>query len=147
MARKQKLDQLEASLQERREALRQAIAGDDNLLRQISSRSGGDEVDFALDSASQEVGSQLIEVVSRELASVEVALERLRRGKYGKCDTCGCNIPAARLEVLPYATSCINCQRVSENQGHRQGRGGDWGRILEQPADDLRISDFDVNIS
>lgn len=147
MARKQKMSRIEALLQERRSALRQALAGDDNLLRQLSQRSGGDEVDFALDTASVEVDSQLIEVISRELANVEIALDRVKRGKYGKCDVCGCNITAARLEVLPYASSCIECQRASENQGRRGDRGGDWSRILEQPADDLRITDFDVNIS
>ncbi len=147
MARKQKFSRLEEVLHQRRDALRQALAGDDSLLREISQRSGGDEADFALDSACLEVGSQLIEVASRELASVENALARLKIGKYGKCEACGGNILAARLEVLPYATSCIECQRNLENRSSRNGRSTDWSRILEQSPDEIRISDLDINIS
>jgi len=147
MARKQKLEKLHEAFLERRSALRQALAGDDSLLRQISQRSGGDEADFALESASVEVGSQLVEVVSRELASVENAIARMKQGKYGKCETCSCNIPAERLSVLPYATSCIKCQRAAEQYGSRNGYDGDWSRILEHQGDDIRITDFDVNVS
>jgi hypothetical protein len=25
------------------------------------------------------------------------------------CQTCGCEIPMARLEALPYATKCVKC--------------------------------------
>lgn len=25
------------------------------------------------------------------------------------CQTCGCEIPAARLEALPHATKCVKC--------------------------------------
>ncbi len=147
MARKQKLEQLHQAFLERRSALRQALAGDDSLLRQISQRSGGDEADFALECASIEVDSQLVEVVSRELANVENALSQIQNGKYGKCETCGCNIPAERLSVMPYATSCITCQRAAEQGGSRNGNSSDWSRILEPQPDDLRITDLDVNVS
>lgn len=147
MARKDSIAAFQNVLLERREALRQALAGNDSLLRQISQHSGGDEADFALDTMSVEVGSQLVEVVSRELANVEQALERMSRSRYGKCDACGCSIPLERLSVLPYATCCIKCQRQSETNGHSRGRASDWSQLIEQPADGLRISDFDANIS
>jgi len=38
-------------LVERRDALRQAISGDNSLLKKLSQKSGGDVVDFASDSA------------------------------------------------------------------------------------------------
>lgn len=37
------------------------------------------------------------------------ALERLKRGEYGICESCGIAIPVARLEVLPYTTLCVDC--------------------------------------
>ena len=43
-------------------------------------RLGGDVVDFALDSAQDELSSQLAEVESRELAYIENALEQMREG-------------------------------------------------------------------
>jgi DnaK suppressor protein len=40
-----------------------------------------------LDSAQDEISSQLAEVESRELANVENALERMRAGQYGVCES------------------------------------------------------------
>ncbi len=37
------------------------------------------------------------------LAEVEAALERLRRGTYGRCEASGQPIPAARLRAVPWA--------------------------------------------
>ena len=45
------------------------------------------------------------------LRKVERALGRVSDGHYGICETCGTQIPVARLEVLPYATECVNCAR------------------------------------
>lgn len=43
------------------------------------------------------------------LHKVERALGRIERGEYGKCESCGEDIPTARLDALPYATFCVNC--------------------------------------
>lgn len=45
------------------------------------------------------------------LNKVEHALVRVGAGSYGICESCGDAIPVARLEVLPYATTCVNCAR------------------------------------
>ncbi len=42
-------------------------------------------------------------------AKVGHALERLEMGEYGICEICGSAIPIARLEALPYATTCVSC--------------------------------------
>ena len=74
----------------------------------------GDSVDAAVDSANDEIYSQLVQHESRELARIEHALERIAQGTYGRCELCGVRIPAARLSALPYASSCIDCQRRHE---------------------------------
>ena len=51
MSRKKSLQEMKDILLQRRTALRQAIDGDDSLLREMSQNSGGDSVDFALESA------------------------------------------------------------------------------------------------
>ena len=38
------------------------------------------------------------------------ALNRIAAGTYGLCTRCGRPIAPARLEVLPYAAACIECQ-------------------------------------
>jgi DnaK suppressor protein len=46
----------------------------------------------------------------QHLAQVEAALNRLDDGTFGQCVRCGRAIPEARLEALPWAAHCIDCQ-------------------------------------
>ena len=41
---------------------------------------------------------------------IAAALNRLDAGTYGRCIRCGGQIAPARLEVLPHAAACIECQ-------------------------------------
>lgn len=47
------------------------------------------------------------------LSKVEQALEKMNHGNYGKCDICGEEIPNERLDVMPSASTCINCEKES----------------------------------
>ena len=42
-----------------------------------------------------------------EINQIHAALNRIAAGTYGQCSVCGIDIPAARLEALPTATTCI----------------------------------------
>ena len=149
MARKDAMMNLRQILMRRRDALRQALAGDLSLLKELRQQNSGDVIDAALDTAQDEISSQLAEVESRELASIENALERMRAGKYGVCEGCGCKIPMARLNALPYATYCIDCQREAEKYGAMDSGGTDWGRLLDGGSgdSDVTISDIELDVS
>lgn len=43
------------------------------------------------------------------LAKVRHAKDRIRRRQFGICEHCGTDIPTERLDVLPYATTCVKC--------------------------------------
>lgn len=43
------------------------------------------------------------------LNKVDRALERVKAGTYGICESCGNAIPVERLDVLPYSTICVEC--------------------------------------
>lgn len=45
----------------------------------------------------------------RILREIEAALNRIKKGEYGICESCGENIPEARLQALPWARFCIHC--------------------------------------
>jgi DnaK suppressor protein len=45
----------------------------------------------------------------RILGEIELALERMKTGEYGICDSCGTHIPEPRLRALPWARFCIHC--------------------------------------
>jgi len=149
MARKDSLSEMRQILLKRRDALRSALAGDLSLLKELRAQPAGDLVDAALDSAQDEISSQLAEVESRELASIENALERMRGGKYGSCEGCNNKIPLARLNALPYATYCIECQREAEKYGGMDSGGTDWGRLLDGGSgdSDATINDIEVDVS
>lgn len=148
MARKDANTAIKQILLKRRDALRQALAGDLTKLNELKEQTAGDVIDAALDSAHNELNSQLAEVESRELASIETALEKIRNGTYGSCEHCGCRIPAARLHALPYATSCIKCQREMEKEGGAGGAMFDFGRLLDTGDDsELTINDLEVDVS
>jgi DnaK suppressor protein len=131
----------------RRDALRTALAGDLSLLKELRAQSSGDVVDAALDSAQDEISSQLAEVESRELSSIENALERMRTGHYGACESCSVAIPMARLNALPYATLCIDCQREAERYGSLNNNDADWGRVLDSSDGDVSINDIEMDVS
>jgi DnaK suppressor protein len=47
---------------------------------------------------------------TQHLALVDAALARLDDGTFGTCQRCGRDIAPARLEALPWAAHCIDCQ-------------------------------------
>ncbi len=47
--------------------------------------------------------------LSRSLADVERALERVAEGTYGICERCEQEIPPERLEALPASSRCVDC--------------------------------------
>lgn len=122
MSRKDALAKLRDVLLLRREALRRALDGDISMLQTLS-QEGGDVMDAAMDTAQDEISSQLVEVESRELTQIEDALTRFRDGIYGDCEGCDKPIPLARLQAVPYATGCIDCARKQERVGYRGSNG------------------------
>ncbi|MBE6065320.1 TraR/DksA C4-type zinc finger protein [Clostridium cochlearium] len=45
------------------------------------------------------------------LNKIETSLESINEGKYGICKNCGKKINEDRLEFIPYAENCIECQK------------------------------------
>lgn len=45
------------------------------------------------------------------LSKIQKALFRLNKGNYDKCEKCGKQIEAERLEAMPTATLCISCSK------------------------------------
>ena len=150
MKRKSNTIKIRQTLVKRRDALRKSLGGDLGLLKSLEGLRTGDEVDAALDSAQGELSSQLAEAESRELASIENALERIDRGVYGTCENCGGRIPAARLQAVPYATLCIQCQREAERSRSSDLHFVNWGRLSDVSSNDaptIGAHDIELELS
>lgn len=91
-------------------------------LEQIAAaeRDGGSvELDFS--SFAERVGSgadyrierfadvRLHGSLKHQTASLLVARQHLQDGTFGLCETCGKQIPVGRLEVIPWAATCVGC--------------------------------------
>ena len=50
------------------------------------------------------------------LGRIDEALGKIERGTYGTCDRCGREITKARLEAIPYALYCVECQDIIEGR-------------------------------
>ncbi|HKJ50065.1 MAG TPA: TraR/DksA family transcriptional regulator [Gammaproteobacteria bacterium] len=50
----------------------------------------------------------------KELQMINYALKRIEDGNYLKCESCGGEIPEARLELLPFTPYCVDCAEKIE---------------------------------
>ena len=117
----------------------------------------GDTADAAVDTANDEISTQLAELESRELEQIENALRRIEEGAYGSCEHCGGKIAEARLNALPYTNTCIECQREAERFGSMGARGyapaQRWDKLDDKRSDDserdtpINLSDFEMDLS
>jgi DnaK suppressor protein len=85
------------------------------------------EVDSAQDSADRCVTSlskeSLFERSSQQrtlLRVIEVALRRIADGSFGVCVTCSDDIEDRRLDALPWAQFCLQCQEAIEEHVRRE---------------------------
>lgn len=82
-------------------------------MHQADAGSDAYEKDFALSLLSQEQDA---------LYEVEQAIKRIETGTYGVCEMSGEQIPAARLEAIPYARFTASCQENMEKEMKNKGR-------------------------
>ncbi len=83
------------------------------LMAQDRSTSGNDIGDDGMEIEQVSKHLALKEHLERLLAQIEAAVRRIEQGVYGMCERCGQAILPERLEVLPYATTCMNCARAA----------------------------------
>lgn len=155
MARRDALLRLHKTLLARRTALRKALAGELADLRNVKADSNGDSADVAFDAGSEEISTQLAELEARELSQIERALLRIKQGTYGVCELCQKKIPVARLNALPYSTTCIECQREMESYPGwgTEGSEKNWEKAFEArgvaPEDEreVTLNDIEMDVS
>jgi DnaK suppressor protein len=70
----------------------------------------------------QDIDISLIEMKTEALRHVADALARLASGDYGYCEECGGEISEKRLEALPFAVRCRECEVVHETGARRSRR-------------------------
>ena len=117
---KKKLEQYKKKLEQRQQELRRTVS------RNVAYGRAADSDDIAQDVADKAANSYTKEFLFSQssndralLARVEEALVRIREGNFGECINCGNEVNPKRLEAVPWARYCIQCQEKIE-QGHIQ---------------------------
>jgi len=78
-------------------------------LRGADGRNEQDFSDRVAFTEMDEVIEKLDDDARNEIRSIRSALNRLESGTYGSCETCGEDIAAKRLEILPHVLQCVRC--------------------------------------
>lgn len=84
---------------------------EDQQRRLESARDVGDQALMDLD---RELGISLMEMRNRKRQAIDEALTRLSEGTYGICAECGIEVSEKRLEAVPFAKLCVQCQSQQE---------------------------------
>lgn len=111
---------------ERLLALRARLRGDVNAMAEVALRKSGIEgaehssmpihmAELGSDNYEQEFTLSLMANEEDTLAEIELAIQRIEEGTFGKCTECEGVIPKTRLNALPYTPTCVKCAQLRES--------------------------------
>lgn len=83
-------------------------------IRALVDSGPSDAVDDSRDNASKEAAFASYSRNHTQLRKVELALQRISSGDFGVCAVCDGAIGLKRLQAIPWANNCIDCQEQSE---------------------------------
>ena len=93
--------------------------------------------DTGTDNFDREFALSLVSSEQEALYEIEEALKRLELGNFGKCETCEKAIAKARLEAVPFARMCVQCQSAAEKTTKRlQGAQPTFAELAEDGDED-----------
>jgi RNA polymerase-binding protein DksA len=84
---------------------------------------GGDRMDRVRRMEERNSTTEDVSRLNGLLHDVEEALVRMNEGSFGTCADCGRDLPAKRLEIVPWARLCVSCQEVREAWGRARTVG------------------------
>ena len=106
--------QFKSGLREQQRSLQESIDHSEKTIRELGDAGPRDIADAA---SGQSLEVSVIAQVTQNrgrLRLVELALERIRIGTFGTCAECGAAIGLRRLQAVPWANHCIQCQERYE---------------------------------
>lgn len=63
----------------------------------------------------RQVASAMRIAAAAALSDINAALDRVRHGRYGRCERCDTAIALERLQILPAVRLCMRCQHAKEH--------------------------------
>lgn len=112
------LEELREELEEKRRELLESYRRSQEGQREAGDE-GQDLADRATEHYTREFQYSLSDKERESVRAVEEALERMEAGTFGECQECGEQISDRRLQAIPWARLCIECQEEQEAQEER----------------------------
>jgi len=116
MLTQEELKAFENRLLDRRVQIERNLNGTALEMEGMRSLDLNDEGDYAAASAETAVDSAILEQQRKELAEIDLALDKIKNETYGICEMCEEPIGRARLEVKNFARFCITCREINEKE-------------------------------
>jgi DnaK suppressor protein len=85
----------------------------------LASEAPADELDQARRNVDLEFHATLLDLSESRLAAITSALIRLDEGRFGICEECNEQISLTRLQSVPFARNCFDCQKALEAVARR----------------------------
>ena len=111
---KKRLELYKKRLVERRLALVETVSKTEQDGRQADEEVARDLADKASSSYTKEFLFKKSNDDRYILQLIQEALDRLEKGSYGTCVACGGEMQQKRLDAVPWARHCIECQQKQE---------------------------------
>jgi DnaK suppressor protein len=111
---KKKAESYKKRLLAKQEELLRLVSKSEADGRQVDEEVTQDIADKAANSYTKEFLFHQSDDNRRILQLVNEALERLKNGSYGLCVACQEEVQVKRLEAVPWARHCIECQEKQE---------------------------------
>jgi RNA polymerase-binding transcription factor len=111
---KKRLEQYKKRLLERREQLQDIVSKLEQDGREADEEIANDIADKATNSYTKEFLFKKSNDDRFIMQLIQEALERMESGEYGTCLACGGEMQQKRLEAVPWARHCVDCQEKQE---------------------------------
>lgn len=112
--RRREMEKFRKLLQAKRDDLLGRVNAARTTEKEATDADAPDLGDRALTSVTLDLSYQL-STGERELVKrIEAALSRVDAGDYGSCLHCGKKVQMARLDAVPWARHCIDCQELQD---------------------------------
>jgi DnaK suppressor protein len=108
--RKSLISKKETIVREAKEEIAKYISGENRQLVETAL----DEGDWAVVDISEDINLMRLAAHRKAMHDIDESLRKISEGSYGICEECGEEIGEKRLNVLPTATLCVNCQGDKE---------------------------------
>ena len=119
-----KITSIDAGIRRRKAALESKL---EDLLKLAGDREGleiqpmADPLDQVRSNTDRDMAVETLNQQARSIHDIRSALARIEEGSYGRCERCDEQIPAKRLDALPWARMCVQCQSATEAEAHEGG--------------------------